>query len=151
MSDEVMKDDASGPYISRQIYRLHLGFYGRTNDTHILLQRSLPNLLQIRRELKSSNHKKDRKYYTPKMNRRVFSRRKDDDVVKFFDRYIETEIYQGILVAIVSNFEVFLIDCLQVVLRRFPRKLTIDLDGSRKECTVSFDLVLSAENHESLI
>jgi hypothetical protein len=143
--------------LGRKIYRLHLKLTRRINDTHIFLQKSLPNLKELKTGFSASKHKKDRRYYTPKLNKKSFARRKDGEVAAIFERFLSQELFETLLVASVSHFEAFLAEVVAMVLRAYPKKLSIvlgdDRDGIGKgqEKHVSLDAILKSDSYEALI
>jgi hypothetical protein len=144
--------------LGRKIYHLHIRLTRRINDTHIFLQSALPALQELQQEFSTSKHEKDRRYDTPKLNKKSFSNRTDSEVAAIFRKFLQRELYETLIVSVVSEFEAFLGDVVSMVLKAFPQKLLITLGDERDEITrnhggksVSVDAILRSGSYEALI
>jgi hypothetical protein len=141
--------------LHKQFYRLHIRLTRKINDTHIFLQSAMPSLRQIQKTLTKSTHKKDRRYYTPKLNRKVFSRRRDSEVAAIFDRFVQVELYETLVVAAVSQFEAFLGDVISTILETYPKKLSVvpevEKDKDQRPKDVSLEVILRSGSYAEII
>lgn len=134
-----------------QIYRLHIKLIRTLNDTHIFLQQALPSLQLTQENLAGSAHKKDRRYYTPKMERRGLARRRDSEVAKILERFIDRELYENLVITAVSKLEAYLADAVFVVMQRYPKKLGIFGESESQGRTVPIEVVLRAESNQEVL
>ena len=137
--------------LAQDVYRDHIRFVRRMNDTHIFLQKALPRLEEIRTNLAKSTHRKDRRYYVPKIGRKVFSRRKDREVREIYDRFLEREIYENLIVTCISHFEAFLFNTLESLIIKHPKKLTISVGGVESQRTIPVEFLLDATDIENAL
>lgn len=138
--------------LAKRVYRLHLRVVRRLNDTHIFVQAAQPSISARQKELAASTHKKDRRYYTPKVGRKeTFSRRKDHEVADILNRFMDRELYENLIVTAVSQYEAFLFDVLYEVLKEYPKKLVVRVDGTSKDRDVSLEAILDASSYREVI
>lgn len=128
------------------VKKLHTALFRRANDTHIFAQQAL-QLLRREQERYESSKKVGLKPYTvPARKGTALASRTDRDLRDVYDRYIEKELYNNFLVALVSQCESFIFDTLRIVLRARPKKLTINCQGVDTKRTIDIDIVLNAQD-----
>ena len=111
--------------IYKYIYREHIKFVRVINDSHIFISKSKEQLKETLHRYQSSAHKKDRRYYVPYTGRDKFARRKDHEVGKIFDQYLNKELLEIILINNISKMEGFFSKILSVVLKSRPKTATL--------------------------
>jgi len=137
--------------LERQIYRLHLAFVRKINDTHIFVRQSFPLLEEAKNSYKTSAHKNDRSYYVPTVGREKFAKRTDQELREIYGRFISRELYENLIVTAVSQFESFLFDALRIILLAYPQKLKISIRGNESKKDVPIDLLLEADSIEDVL
>jgi hypothetical protein len=141
----------SNTSLARKVYRLHLAFVRKINDVHIFAQQAIPLLEEARNTYESSSHKKDRRYYVPSINRTKFARRTDKELKVVYERFIASELFENLIVTAVSQFESMLFEVLGLVIRSYPQKLTLNVQGIQVERNVPVELLLQLDNLENVL
>lgn len=125
------------------------------NDQHIFVSKALPLLETNRKELAESTSEKDRKYSVPSRKKTGVARRTDAELKRIFDEYLDRELFATSLIAAVSRTEDFILDALRMVLREYPERLELSLQGNRaargSELTVPLSDVLAADDLGEII
>lgn len=136
--------------LPEQAYRMHVALVRRVNDTHIFVQQALRLLLDARKRYAASDDSDDKPYAVPSHGKSGVAKRRDDELREIYDRYIATDLYNNLLVAIVSQCESFLFDVLRLVLRTYPKKITMNIQGVELKKVVDIDMVLNATDIENV-
>ena len=136
--------------LAERVYKLQLALVRDINDTHIFVQQALPLLRKAQKQYATSNDGDDRRYIVPSHKRSKFANRTDEELREIYGRYIATELYNNLLATIVSKCESFIFDVLRLVLRAYPKKLTMNIRGLELKRTVDMDTILSATDIEQL-
>ncbi len=125
------------------------------NDTHIFAQQAIKHLLKAREQYNASPDSTDKPYAVPSHKKKGIAKRNDEELREIYDRYIETDLYNTLLVAIVSQCESFIFDVLRAVLRAYPKKIGCNVKGVEENRSVDLKLVLDANDiyqvHHALI
>jgi len=137
--------------LSRQVYDLHLAFVRKINDVHIFVQQAIPLLREARDTYESSSHNKDRRYYVPSIGKTKFARRTDKELKLVYERFITGELYENLIVTAISQFESMLFEVLGLIIRSYPQKLTLNVQGIQVERNVPIELLLQSDNLEKLL
>ena len=133
--------------ISISIYRKHTKLYRYLNDTWIFCSLIRSELEKRAFEFAVSASKVKKRYPAPKKNKTIYSRRKDSYIAKIYQSQYERGIFETNIVSIVSRVEAFIQECLMIVMRAYPKKLSI-ISGSDG---IPIDLFHSHENREELL
>jgi hypothetical protein len=137
--------------LAKQVYRLHLAFVRKVNDVHIFVQQSIPLLEEAKNIYEASLHKKDRRYYVPSVARTKFARRNDIELKEIYERFIKRELYENLIVAVVSQFESMLFEVLRLVICAYPQKLTLNIQGVQTERNIPIEVLLQSSSLENAI
>ena len=133
--------------ISKSIYRRHIKLYRYLNDTWIFCNLIRPELEKRALEFAASASKAKKRYPVPKKNKTIYSRRKDSDISKIYRSQYERGIFETNIVSIVSRVEAYIQECLIIVIRTYPKKLSI-ISGNDG---IPIDLFLDHEDREELL
>jgi hypothetical protein len=136
--------------LSDAVYRLQLGLVRRVNDTHIFVAQALRLLRQAQKRYETSDDPNDKPYTVPSLKKSNVAKRTDEELREIYERYIATDLYNNLVVAMVSQCESFLFDVLRLVLRAYPKKLTITTQGADIKKTIDINVVLDAVDIESV-
>ena len=108
MTDSNQQVSSEERPLARRVFTLQVRIVGKLNDVHIFAQQAIPLLKVGRKKFEASTHKKNRRYYVPAVGRTKFARRKDREVLGIYDRFITRELYENLIVTVVSQFESFI-------------------------------------------
>jgi len=133
--------------VSIAIYRRHIRLYRYLNDTWILTQLMRPELKDRAERMAASTSKAKRRYSVPKKGKSVASRRRDSEIAKIYQAQFRRGIFETNIVAIVSRVEAFIQECLVIVIRNHPKKLSIIAD----KAGIPIDLFLEHESRDDLL
>ncbi len=139
--------------IAIQINRLHLTFVNRIDDTHIFVQQSIPLLENFRSELTDSKSREHHRYLVPKVKSRdgIPQKRSDIELKEIYDRFIQRELYENIIITTISKFEAYLFEVLRIIISAYPKKLTLNIKGVEIQRDIPLDLLLNANNLSEVI
>jgi hypothetical protein len=115
--------------IALKTYRLQNAIVRELNDIHIFVRQALPLLEEARPAHAKSTRKKDRRYYVPSIKRTKFARRTDNELRRIYDRFTSARLYESFLITAIAEFEAFLVRVLQLVISKYPKKLSITVSG----------------------
>lgn len=115
------------------------------NNLHLVGKRVVMTLKDLETELSASTRQGARKYLVPGATGTQQVERKDKELASVFGSHADTRIYQSFLVTAVSDFEAFLSKVIEYVLREYPRKLTIAVQGVSTGKDIPIGVVLDAE------
>ncbi len=125
------------------------------NDQHIFITKTLPLLKANRDELAESTDERKRKFVVPSRKRTGVARRTDADLKRIFDEYLDRELFSTLLIAAVSRTEDFLLVALREVLREYPSRLELSLQGNAPargaELSVPLSEILAANELDSVV
>jgi hypothetical protein len=133
--------------VSQKIYRRHIRLYRYLNDAWIFADLLSPHLKLRAKELRASGFKGKKRYSVPKENRTIESRRTDADIGQLYQAQLERGIFETNIVNIVSRTEAFLLECLNIAIAEYPKKLTVLADRAG----IPVDLFLEHEDREIVL
>jgi Fe-S cluster assembly scaffold protein SufB len=136
--------------LATEVYQLQLALVRHINDTHIFVQQALPLLQKAQKRYSSSEDDDDRAYVVPSHKKSGVARRTDEELKEIYERYIAADLYNNLLVAMVSRCESYLVDVLRLVLRAYPRKITMNVQGVEQKRTVDAEIVLNADDLDAV-
>jgi hypothetical protein len=131
--------------IALKTYRLQNAIVRELNDIHIFVRQALPLLEEARPAHAKSTRKKDRRYYVPSIKRTKFARRTDNELRRIYDRFTSARLYESFLITAIAEFEAFLVRVLQLVISKYPKKLSITVSGIPPCKSVPIDLLLEGD------
>jgi hypothetical protein len=134
--------------LAEPVHELQQKLVRSVNDTHIFVQQALRLLSQAKERYEKSDDPDDKPYTAPSLKKGKVAKRNDEELREIYDRYIATDLYNNLLVAMVSQCESFLFDVLRLVLRAYPKKLTITNQGAEIKKSIDISLVLDAVDIE---
>jgi hypothetical protein len=128
------------------VYRKQLALVRSVNDTHIFVQQALPLLRKAKKQYDASADPEDKPYAVPSHKKSAVAKRNYEELREIYDRYIDSDLYNNLLVAIVSQCESFLFDVLRLVLRAYPQKITMNIQGVEQKRAVDIEMILNASD-----
>jgi len=137
-----------------KIYRLHINVVKDLNNSYIFLQKVIPIIERECRSLKGGDKLIDKTYQVPSRKEKVFTKeafRTDIEVKQILELVARTGLYENTLVTNVSKFESYLFDTLKEVLKKFPNKLSITVQGIGNYKDIPLQLIMQSESIDSLM
>lgn len=130
------------------------------NDIHIFLSQAIPLLEDVKKRYESSANEIGREYYVPvpalrkdkvtsSKAKRVYTkiaRRTDQELKEIYDRFISSDLVANLLVSCVSRTESFFSDVLFLMLKAYPKKLSISPKGVESSKSVPLDVILECDD-----
>lgn len=137
-----------------RIYRLHINIVKELNNSYIFLQKVIPIIEKECSVLKGGDKLIDKTYQVPSRKDKVFTKeafRTDKEVKQILDLVAKSGLYENTLVTNVSKFESYLFNTLKEVLKKFPNKLSTNVQGIGNYKDIQLQLILQSSNIDSLI
>lgn len=137
--------------IAHKVYRLHIKSVRTLNDTYIFIHQALPLLKEAKEGYKASEAI-DVIYNVPSgKSNKAIAKRTDAELKEIYNRFISRDIFENFIVTIVSQFESFIFEVLQLIIRTYPKKLTRTVQGVEANKQVSLDTILNSDNLENIL
>jgi len=136
--------------LPKDVYELQLGLVRQVNDMHIFVQQALPLLQKAQKRYSGSDEEDDRAYSVPSHKKSGVAYRTDEELKEIYERFIAQDLYNNLLVAMVSRCESYLFDVLRAVLRAYPGKITLNVQGVEQKRTVDAEVVLNATDLDAV-
>ena len=114
--------------ISIAVYRRHIALYRFINDSVIFPTLIRNHLTELAQDFGRRNPKAKKKFSVPKKGGSVLSARRNLELKGLLLSQRDYGLYQSLIVSIVSRVEAFLIECLNIVITRYPEKLSLLMD-----------------------
>lgn len=136
------------------IYRLHLNIVKDLNNSHIFLQKVIPIIENECNSLRGGDKLIDKTYNVPSRKSKVFINevfRSDKEVKQILELVSQSGLYENTLITNISKFESYLFNTLKEIIKRFPNKLSISVQGISNYKDVPLQIILESENIDTLM
>ena len=136
---------------AKKMFGLQVRIVRELNNAHIFLEEACPRLLKGRARFAQSSSKAEKRYYVPAAERQKFAKRTDAEVMRIYDQYLKTGLYEAFLVSTLSRFESFLADVLTAFFLAYPMRITQRVQGIPACPEMSATDIINADNKDELM